>query len=186
MVRKTKEKKEKKMIQKVKQNVKQSVDIHINEKTKAGRRNKKQIEKPQNEGSYYHPFTPSLVNLGVLKRSGERTNNLLEKVLHNQEKVNKLGAEPNTHRTKTVSGPITTVPAPKKNVLPLQPATEIQSTPRQRASRIPRQRQTRIPRAEDNREKVLNPATGNMVLKETLKKIVKLAHKIRVNQENNE
>ena len=34
MVRKTKEKKEKKMIQKVKQNVKQSVHIHINEKGK--------------------------------------------------------------------------------------------------------------------------------------------------------
>ena len=49
------------MIQKVKQNqnVKQSVHIHINEKRKAGRKNKKQIEKTQNEGSYHHPFIPS-------------------------------------------------------------------------------------------------------------------------------
>ena len=38
MVRKTKEKKEKKMIQKVKQNVKQSVHIHINEKSKNTRK----------------------------------------------------------------------------------------------------------------------------------------------------
>jgi hypothetical protein len=94
MVRKTKEKKEKKMIQKVKQNVKQSVHIHINEKGKAGRRNKKQIEKPQNEGSYYHPFTPSLINLGVPESSGQITNSLIEKVLQNQERIHKLGEVP--------------------------------------------------------------------------------------------
>ena len=113
------------------------------------------------EGSYYHSFTPSLVNLGVPESSGERTNNLLEKVLHNQEKINKLGAEPNTLRATTASVPIATVLTPE-NVLPLQPTTEIQSALRQRPSRIPR--------ADDNRERVLKPATRRMVLKETLKR----------------
>ena len=83
---------------------------------------KNKLKKTQNEGSYYHPFIPSLVNLGVPESSSERTNNLLEKVLHNQEKVNKLGAEPNTHRIKTEHVPIATVPTPE-NVLPLQPTT---------------------------------------------------------------
>jgi seryl-tRNA synthetase len=146
---------------------------------------KNKLKKTQNEGSYYHPFIPSLVNLGVPESSSERTNNLLEKVLHNQEKVNKLGAEPNAHRTTTASVPITTAPTPE-NVLPLQTTTEIQSTPRQRSSRIPRQRQTRIPRASDNRERVLNPATGRMVLKGTLERKDREAHRNRVNRENNE
>jgi hypothetical protein len=91
MVRKTKEKKEKKMIQKVKQNVKQSVHIHINEKRKNTR---KPIEKKPNHASYYHPFIPSLVNLGVPESSGQRTNSLIEKVLQNQERIHKLGEVP--------------------------------------------------------------------------------------------
>ena len=78
MVRKTKERKEKKIVQKIKQNVKQSVHIHINEKGKANGK-RRQIEKSANQGPSHYPFTPSLVYLGVPESSGEITSDLLEK-----------------------------------------------------------------------------------------------------------
>jgi len=137
MVRKTKEKKEKKMIQKVKQNVKQSVHIHINEKSKNTR---KPIEKKPNHGSYYHPFIPSLVNLGVPESSGQRTNSLIEKVLQNQERIHKLGEVPtntkdfvkileeqNPKQFKApkripAETPISIVPAPQYTPIDVNPA----------------------------------------------------------------
>jgi len=139
MVRKTKEKKEKKMIQKVKQNqnVKQSVHIHINEKSKNAR---KSIEKKPNHGSYYHPFIPSLVNLGVPESSGQRTNSLIEKVLQNQERIHKLGEVPtntkdfvkileeqNPKQFKApkripAETPISIVPAPQYTPIDVNPA----------------------------------------------------------------